>query len=183
MQDPSFDFNNPESINKLSRAAPNLAPVVVKNYQDYQTAQAEARMKALAQRDAQTKSALTELFQYNNFDEAEAAVDAKVATGDLTPQQAAAVKSRMRASPDYGTFVLEHGRSMLTPEQMTEVERGTRDTGAMIEDTAILKRAPVNTPLTVTGRTAKQLTPDQAADNARQAASDGAKPAVLRASM
>jgi hypothetical protein len=172
VQSPGYDPANPEWRRKTATMAPNLGGTFLKAQDDAAAAQADAQAKAFAQKEAQTKAALTELFQYNNFDEAEAAVDAKAASGALSPQQAAAVKSRMRASPDYATFVLSHGRSMLTPEQMTEVTRTTQDLGDRKIVTATPKFAPVGTAPTEEANYAIGMSPDQKADNARQANTD-----------
>ncbi len=145
MQDPSFDFNNPESINKLSRAAPNLAPVVVKNYQDYQTAQAEAKIKALAYADAQTTSMLTELFSHKDFAGATSAIDQRVANGQLTPEQGAAAKAKMGGYDTYDAFAAAMARSQLTPAQKLEVTRTERDLGGSLEVTATPTYGPVGT--------------------------------------
>jgi len=176
MQSPDFSFDNPESTNKLFRAAPNLAPVVVKNYQDYQTAQAEAKTKALAYADAQTTSMLTELFSYKDFDGATSAIDQRVANGQLTPEQGAAAKAKMGGYDTYDAFAAAMARSQLTPAQMLEVERDQMDTGTELVDRSILKYAPPNTAYTETGRTtrtmslAEQAAADTAARNAATSA-------------
>jgi len=174
MQSPDFDFNNPEKRNLVMRYAPNIGGEVIKGYDDAAKARADAQAAELAQKEAQTKSALMELFQYSDFESAEAALDAKVASGALTAAQAAAAKARMRASKDYPTFAFSHAQSMLTPEQMTEVTRTTQDLGDRKIVTATPTRAPVGTAPTEEASYDIGLSPDQDAANKRAAASDGA---------
>jgi hypothetical protein len=166
MQDPNFSFDSAESRKLVHTRAPNIGGTVLKNYDDAQAAQAEAKTKALSYADAQTKSMLTELFQYRDFGPAETAIDERVASGLLTPEQGAAAKAKMRSYDKYDLFAADMARSQLTPAQMLEVERDQMDTGTELVDRAISKYAPTETAYTVTGRTTKTMSPQEQAANA-----------------
>jgi len=172
VQSPGYDPTNPEWRKKTATMAPNLGSTFLKAQDDAAAAQADAQAKAFAQKEAQTKSALMELFQYSDFESAEAALDAKVASGQLQQAQADAAKARMRGSPDYQTFAFNHARSMLTPEQLTEVTRTTQELGDRRIVTATPTRAPVGTAPVTEAIFDMGISPDQAADNARAAASE-----------
>jgi hypothetical protein len=166
MQDPSFSFDNPESRSRVQRAAPNLGGTVLKSYDDAQAAQAEAKTKALSYADAQTKSMLTELFQYRDFGPAETAIDERVASGLLTPEQGTAAKAKMRSYDKYDLFAADMARSQLTPAQMLQQDRSQLNTGTEILDRSVPTFSPVETPMTVIGRTPVQMSPsEQAAAN------------------
>lgn len=172
LQLPGANPDDPEWRKKASFAAPNLAPDYLKKYDDANAAQAAARSAALAQKDAETKSALSELFQYGDFDAAKAGVARRVSGGQLSREQADAVIARMGQFDDYDKFAASVARGMLTPEQMSEVTRTTQDLGGRKIVTATGKYDPVGTAPTQEASYEMTLSPDQIAANNRAANSE-----------
>lgn len=165
LQMPGASLDDPEFRKRAMLSSPSLAPTYFQNYDQANAAQAVAKKEALAQKDAETSSAMSELFQYRDFDSAKAGLERRVAGGQLSREQADSVIGLMGQFDDYDKFAAHVARSRLSDEQRLQVTRGTRDTGVAIEDTAVGTFADPSTPLTVTGTTMKQMSPTEVAAN------------------
>ena len=175
MQDPNFSFDNPESIGKLSRAAPNLAPVVVKNYQDMQAAQTAAKAAAQKQREDQRTAGLRHVASLSSTETAVADIRAKVASGELPPDAGAAAEAKILGAKSWGEAKLSLYEQLMAegdPSKMLEQEASQLDTGTELIDRTRRKFAMPGEGYTELGRTTKKMSLEQqaAADVARRQA-------------
>ena len=180
MQDPSFSFDNPESIGKLVSRAPNLAPVVVKNYQDMRAARTAAEVAAQKQREDQRTAGLRHVASLSSTDAAVADIRAKVDSGELPPEAGAALEAKILGAKSWGEAKLSLYEQLMAeadPSKMLEQEVDQLDTGTELIDRTRRKFAMPGEGFTVLGSTTKKmsLVEQAAADAASQNAATSAR--------
>jgi hypothetical protein len=171
MQDPNFSFDNPESIGKLSRAAPSLAPVVIKNYQDATAARVKAVEDARVAKLNETVANVQRLSMFNTPDEVVADISKSTMDENLKQSLLASVPKDPTQFEPWRLGLLRKATEWLKPESglaFTDTQVNSGDQTRMIRT---MTNDPFGAPREVASFK-EQPTPDQLLDNQRAAAAE-----------